>query len=35
MVMGAYGHARLTRIVLGGTTRTLMRSMTLPVLMAH
>jgi nucleotide-binding universal stress UspA family protein len=35
MVMGAYGHARLTQIVLGGTTRTLMRSMTLPVLMAH
>ena len=35
MVMGAYGHWRLTEFVIGGTTRTILRSMTTPVLMAH
>jgi nucleotide-binding universal stress UspA family protein len=35
MVMGAYGHSRLREVVLGGTTREIFRSMTLPVLMAH
>ncbi|MBL0730025.1 universal stress protein [Piscinibacter sp. HJYY11] len=35
LVMGAYGHHRLRELLLGGTTRTLLRSMTLPVLMAH
>ena len=35
MVMGAYGHSRLREFMLGGTTRTLLASMTLPVLMAH
>lgn len=35
LVMGAYGHPRWNEIVLGGATRTLLRSMTLPVLMSH
>jgi len=35
LVMGAYGHSRVREIVLGGATRTLLESMTLPVLMSH
>jgi nucleotide-binding universal stress UspA family protein len=35
IVMGGYGHSRLREIVLGGTTRTILQSMTVPVLMAH
>jgi nucleotide-binding universal stress UspA family protein len=35
LVMGAYGHSRLREVVLGGATREIFRSMTLPVLMAH
>lgn len=35
LVMGGYGHARLRERVLGGATRTLLESMTLPVLMSH
>ncbi|MGI9449441.1 MAG: universal stress protein [Geminicoccaceae bacterium] len=35
LVMGGYGHSRLREFVLGGATRTILRSMTLPVLMAH
>jgi nucleotide-binding universal stress UspA family protein len=35
IVMGAYGHARLRQLVLGGVTRTLLESMTVPVLMSH
>ncbi len=35
VVMGAYGHGRLRELVLGGVTRTLLDSMTLPVLMSH
>jgi nucleotide-binding universal stress UspA family protein len=35
IVMGAYGHWRLTELVLGGTTRDILDSMTAPVLMAH
>ena len=35
MVMGAYGHSRLREMVMGGVTRTILRSMTLPVLLAH
>jgi len=35
MVMGAYGHSRLREYTLGGTTRTILKSMTLPVLMTH
>jgi nucleotide-binding universal stress UspA family protein len=35
MVMGGYGHSRLREFVLGGVTRTMFRSMTIPVLMSH
>jgi nucleotide-binding universal stress UspA family protein len=35
LVMGAYGHSRARELLLGGATRTLLRSMTLPVLMSH
>lgn len=35
LVMGAYGHARLTELMLGGATRGLLAAMTLPVLMSH
>ncbi len=35
LVMGAYGHARFREVVLGGVTRTVLASMTVPVLMAH
>jgi len=35
MVMGGYGHSRLREFVLGGATRGLLESMTLPVLMSH
>lgn len=35
LVMGCYGHSRMRELVLGGMTRTLLRSMTLPVLMTH
>ncbi len=35
LVMGAYGHARLRELVLGGVTRDVMRQMTVPVLMSH
>jgi len=35
IVMGAYGHARWSEIVLGGATRGLLASMTAPVLMSH
>ncbi|NYH14192.1 universal stress protein [Paraburkholderia bryophila] len=35
LVMGAYGHARAHERLLGGVTRTLLESMTVPVLMSH
>jgi len=35
VVMGAYGHARWRERMLGGVTRTMFESMTLPVLMSH
>jgi nucleotide-binding universal stress UspA family protein len=35
LVMGGYGHSRLREFVLGGVTRSIFRSMTLPTLMAH
>jgi nucleotide-binding universal stress UspA family protein len=35
LVMGGYGHSRIRELVLGGVTRTIFRSMTLPVLMSH
>jgi nucleotide-binding universal stress UspA family protein len=35
IVMGAYGRSRFRERVLGGATRTLLESMTVPVLMSH
>ena len=35
IVMGGYGHSRLREFVLGGVTRALLQSMTVPVLMSH
>jgi nucleotide-binding universal stress UspA family protein len=35
IVMGIYGHSRLREMVLGGVSRTLLSSMTVPVLMSH
>ncbi|AKJ29490.1 universal stress protein [Caldimonas brevitalea] len=35
LVMGGYGHSRLAEFVLGGTTRTVLKQMNLPVLMSH
>ncbi len=35
LVMGCYSHSRARERVLGGATRTILQSMTLPVLMSH
>jgi nucleotide-binding universal stress UspA family protein len=35
IVMGAYGHSRLRERVLGGATRRVLESMTVPVMMSH
>jgi nucleotide-binding universal stress UspA family protein len=35
VVMGAYGHSRLREFILGGVTRSLLREMTVPVLLSH
>ena len=35
LVMGCYGHSRARELVLGGATRSVLKSLTLPVLMAH
>jgi nucleotide-binding universal stress UspA family protein len=35
VVMGCYGHGRTRELVLGGVTRTVLKSMKVPVLMAH
>ncbi|MEY4562487.1 MAG: hypothetical protein RLZZ618_1764 [Pseudomonadota bacterium] len=35
IVMGCYGHSRAIELVLGGATRTVLKTMTVPVLMAH
>jgi nucleotide-binding universal stress UspA family protein len=35
IVMGGYGHSRLREFILGGVTRLMLRSMTVPVLMSH
>lgn len=35
LVMGVYGHSRLREAMLGGASRTILRTMTLPVLMSH
>jgi nucleotide-binding universal stress UspA family protein len=35
LVMGCYGHSRARELVLGGASRTVLQSMTMPVLMVH
>jgi nucleotide-binding universal stress UspA family protein len=35
LVMGAYGHSRLREFILGGVTRGILQSVTVPVLMSH
>ncbi|SPK70585.1 hypothetical protein CT19425_U600079 [Cupriavidus taiwanensis] len=35
VVMGAYGHGRMRERVLGGVTRTLLESMTVPVMFSR
>lgn len=35
LVMGGYGRARLSELLLGGVTRSVLQAMTVPVLMAH
>lgn len=35
IVMGCYGHSRFREVLLGGVSNTILRSMTVPVLMAH
>jgi nucleotide-binding universal stress UspA family protein len=35
MVMGGYGHSRLREFILGGVTRGILSSMTVPTLMSH
>jgi nucleotide-binding universal stress UspA family protein len=35
IVMGGYGHSRLRELMLGGATNGMLRSMTVPTLMAH
>jgi len=34
-VMGGYGHSRLREFILGGVTRGILASMTVPVMMSH
>ncbi len=35
IVMGGYGHSRLREFILGGVTRSILETMTVPVLMSH
>jgi nucleotide-binding universal stress UspA family protein len=35
LVMGAYGHSRLREMILGGATRDVLVTTTVPLLMAH
>jgi nucleotide-binding universal stress UspA family protein len=35
IVMGAYGHSRLSEIILGGTTQYMMNNSQIPLLMSH
>jgi len=35
VVMGLYGHSRLREMVLGGASRTLLSSMTVPLFLSH
>ena len=35
IVMGGYGHSRFKEMIMGGATRTILESMTIPVFMSH
>lgn len=35
LVMGAYGHSRMREFILGGATRDVLKSMTIPIFMSH
>lgn len=35
LVMGGYGHTRFRELIVGGVTKTVLKTMTLPVLMSH
>ena len=35
LVMGAYGRARMRELILGGVSREILRTMTVPVFMSH
>jgi nucleotide-binding universal stress UspA family protein len=35
IVMGGYGHSRLREFILGGVTRGILSSMTVPALLSH
>jgi nucleotide-binding universal stress UspA family protein len=35
IVMGGYGHSRLQERILGGVTRSMLQTMTVPTLMSH
>ena len=35
LVMGAWGHSRMSELILGGTTRHVLKHAQLPVLLAH
>lgn len=35
LVMGGYGHSRFREMIMGGVTRTILESMTIPILMSH
>ncbi len=35
LVMGCYGHSRLREFILGGATKTVLKDMSIPVLMSH
>ena len=35
LVMGGYGHAKLREVILGGVTRDMLKSMTVPTFMSH
>ena len=35
LIVGGYGHSRLREIILGGVTRDILKSMTVPILMSH
>jgi nucleotide-binding universal stress UspA family protein len=35
LVMGGYGHSQFRELILGGATRGVLQSMTVPTLMSH